>query len=85
MPKSFMPMSTEARTTTGCSPTAPARTRGWRMFWFTNQPTTMIASVGIRASGCVTAATITGGDQATNGPKKGIAIRTPAAAVVRAA
>ena len=45
----------------------------------------MIASAGRRASGLVTAATITGGAQATKGPKNGIAIRMPEAVVVRAA
>ncbi len=85
MPNSFIPTRTEARTTTGWRPTAPARMRGWMTFWTTNQPTPMIASAGRRASGLVTAATITGGAQATKGPKNGIAIRMPEAVVVRAA
>ena len=55
------------------------------MFWLRNHPIPMIAIAGTRASGWVTAATMTGGDHATNGPKKGIAMRIPAVIVVIAA
>ena len=48
----------------------------------TNQPTNMIARAGRMSPGFVKTATMTGGVQDTNGPKKGIAMRIPAAAVV---
>ena len=83
-PAIFEPMITEARTTIGCSPTASAISRGWRTFITMNQPTIMIAKVGRIRPGWVKIATMTGGAQATNGPKKGMAINSPDAAVVTA-
>ena len=49
-----------------------------------SQPMAMTAIVGRRASGRTTTATRTGGSHATNGPKNGMAMRTPAAAAVTA-
>ena len=74
-----MPMRTEPRTTIGWMPTAPCMIRGCMMFMTTNQPTAIRAMVGSSASGWKSSATITGGAQATNGPKNGIAMSSPAA------
>ena len=62
---------------------ALAMSRGWRMFMTTNQPTPRIR-VGRIGLGSVNTATMTGGAQDTNGPKNGIAISSPDAAVVTA-
>ncbi len=83
-PAIFEPMITEPRTTIGWRPTASAISRGWRTFMTTNQPTIMIASVGRMSPGSVKTATTTGGAQDTNGPKNGIAMSRPEAAVVTA-
>ena len=84
IPPTFEPMSTEPRTTIGWMPTASCMSRGWRTFMTMNQPTPMHAIVGRSASGRTTIATRTGGSHATNGPKNGMAMRTPAAAEVTA-
>ena len=63
-------------------PTASAMTRGWTTFITTNQPIPMPTSAVSVASGRLTKATRTGGTQDTNGPKNGIAMRTPAVAVM---
>ena len=78
MPATFEPMRTEPRTTIGWMPTAPCMIRGWSTFIAMNQPMPMIRAVGSSASGWNTSATRTGGTHDTNGPKNGIAIRTPA-------
>ena len=78
-------MSTEPRTTIGWIPTAPCMSRGWRTFITTNQPMPIRMSAGSSAPGTKKSATTTGGAHATNGPKNGIAMSTPATTEVRIA
>ena len=49
--------------------------RGWSTFITMNQPTPMSRTSAARASGLKIRATMTGGAQATNGPKNGIAMQ----------
>ena len=63
-------------------PTACSMSRGWTTFITMNQPTPIANRAGRIASGLVKIATRTGGSHATKGPKNGIAIRTPLAALV---
>ena len=58
-------------------PTVPDITRGWTMFSSARTPMTMIRMAGTTWSGAVRAATMTGGIQATKGPKKGMAMSAP--------
>ena len=81
-PATLDPISTLAKTTTGGMPTASAMTRGWTTFITTNQPIPIPTSAAGVAFGRLTKATSTGGTHATKGPKNGIAIRTPAVAVM---
>ena len=82
MPATFEPIRTLAKTMIGGIPTASAIRRGWTMFMITNQPIAIPMSAPTVASGTLTNATRTGGTHATNGPKKGIAMRTPAVAAI---
>ena len=84
MPAMRNPISTDPSTTTGWIPTVSRMIRGWRMFITTNQPTTIATNVGPTTSGLNTRAARIGGVQARNGPKNGMAIRTPATTEVRA-